>query len=231
MLEPSGRLREGILRPKQGLEALTWSLHVARRLHVKNLCTCLALYQCAAVPVYQCIGVPVYLCTSVLVYQCLCVPVCWCTCVPVHWCAGVPMYQCTSVPVSGVPLYWCTGVPMNWCTGVSVYRRACLFGLPRARLCVQLRMCTGAQLRMCTRRSAHIMHTYFKAIPRTAHRLMSFFVRRHRLKATSGIALRQLNVIMNHVDGPRGSKMAPRWPQEAPRWPHEDFKMPQDGPT
>ena len=36
ILEPSGRLREGILRPKQGLEALTWSLHVARRLHVNN---------------------------------------------------------------------------------------------------------------------------------------------------------------------------------------------------
>ena len=33
--EPSGRLREGILRQKQGLEALTWSLHVPRRPHAK----------------------------------------------------------------------------------------------------------------------------------------------------------------------------------------------------
>ena len=34
--EPSGRLREGILRQKQGLEALTWSLHVPRRPHAKT---------------------------------------------------------------------------------------------------------------------------------------------------------------------------------------------------
>ena len=33
--QPSGRLREGILRQKQGLEALTWSLHVPRRAHAK----------------------------------------------------------------------------------------------------------------------------------------------------------------------------------------------------
>ena len=36
ILEPSGRLQEGILRQKQGLEALTWSLHVARRPHINN---------------------------------------------------------------------------------------------------------------------------------------------------------------------------------------------------
>ena len=34
--EPSGRLREGVLRQKQGLEALTWSLPVAREPQIKN---------------------------------------------------------------------------------------------------------------------------------------------------------------------------------------------------
>ena len=33
--QPSRRLREGILKQKQGLEALTWSLHVPRRAHAK----------------------------------------------------------------------------------------------------------------------------------------------------------------------------------------------------
>ena len=146
-----------------------------------------------------------------------------------YWSTGVPVYRCI-----GVPLYWCTGVPVYRCTdelvyrciGVPVYRcigvqaRLSFWPSTRALACAIAHVHACA-VHMCTRRSAHIMHTYFKAIPTFAHRLMSFFVRRHRLKATSGIALRQLNVIMNHVDGPRGSKMGPRWPQDGPKRPQE----------
>ena len=37
MLEPTKRLRKGISRPTQGLQALTWSLLVARRPHAKTI--------------------------------------------------------------------------------------------------------------------------------------------------------------------------------------------------